>query len=278
MTENFNEETFEHPAFGEEETGKIFSPTLEGFEGPLDLLLALVREQQLDIGQISVATLAEQYSAFLVSITPEELQRAAEYLLMASWLAMLKSRLLLPEQEPEDGEDDPVVMAERLALHMRRLSAMQDVARALQDLPQLGQNFFVAGDPQEIPRLQNRDYMVDVMGLLRAIRRVEERISHSKARLRVSELPVLSIEVARAQLQVILRRLRGWCDLEDVLTQIQYSKNKITSENSTIYKKSCKASTFMAALEMQREGSMEIRQDSLQSPLQIKNGQNATYP
>ena len=248
----------------------IFAPSLEGFEGPLDLLLSLVRESKFDLNALSVSALAEQYIRFLQDIPPEQLQRAAEYLLMASWLAMLKSRLLLPPEQKDETEEDPIQMAERLALQMRKLAAMQQVAQKLRGSQQLGVDFFTAGGGQGLERLEHVHYTADIIGLLRSLRLIEERQAHQKARLQVAQLPVLSIDDARAFLARLRRELQQWQPLQGLLSKIPRGKIVVSTKNADLYHKSCLASTFMAALEMQREGEIEIRQESLDATLDIR--------
>ena len=248
----------------------VFSPSLEGFEGPLDLLLTLVRESKFDLNAISVAALAEQYINFLQHIPPEQLQRAAEYLLMASWLAMLKSRLLLPPEQQDEAEEDPQLMAERLAVQMRTLAVMQQVAAKLSGLPRLGTDFFAPANSEGLERLEHVHYRADIVGLLRSLRLLQERQAHQKARLQVAQLPVLSIDDAREFLTRLGAELQSWQPLSTLVSKMPQIRMVIRAENSALYHRSCLASSFMAALEMQREGVMEIRQESLQDALNVR--------
>ncbi len=251
----------------------IFAPSLEGFEGPLDLLLSLVRESKFDLHSLSVSALAEQYIRFLQHIPPEQLQRAAEYLLMASWLAMLKSRLLLPPEQQDEAEEDPTLMAERLALQMRTLSAMQQVAAKLRASRQLGTDFFAPAGNRSLERLEHVHYTADIVGLIRSLRLLEERQAHHKARLKVAQLPVLSIDDARTFLAQLRTEIQQWRPLKALLPKIPRGKMFISAENAGLYHKSCLASTLMAALEMQREGEIEIRQENLHTTLDIRRAQ-----
>ena len=253
--------------------GAVFAPSLEGFAGPLDLLLNLVRESKFDLNSISVSTLAEQYIRFLQTVPPEHLQRAAEYLLMASWLAMLKSRLLLPPEQQDDAEEDPILMAERLALQMQKLSAMQQVAAKLGASSQLGVDFFASAGHGNLERLEHVHYTADIVGLMRSLRLLEERQSHQKARLKVAQLPVLSIDDARMFLSRLIDELQQWRPLKALLSDIPRGKMYVSAENTGLYNNSCLASTLMAALEMQREGEIEIRQESLGAALDIRRAQ-----
>src|SRR5580700_9570070 len=123
---------------------------LDGYEGPIDLLLALAREQKVDLAKLSILALADQYLAFISEQRRLRLEIAADYLVMAAWLAFLKSRLLLPEPEANENEPDPAQMAEALRFQLLRLEAMQKAAREMQQLPQLGVDVFLRGMPQQI--------------------------------------------------------------------------------------------------------------------------------
>ncbi|NQY81987.1 MAG: segregation/condensation protein A [Alphaproteobacteria bacterium] len=253
-----------------QEQGAVFSPSLEGFEGPLDLLLSLVRDAEVDLSRVSMAALAEQYIAFLRTVSPEQLQRAAEYLVMAAWLAMLKSRLLLPRNGQCAENDDPSAPAERLAHQIQKLSAMQQVAEAFGVQAQFGREFFGRGNSGTLQYLENIGYSADMGALLRALRFVDKRQTHQKARLKVANLPLLSVDDARVYLKGLARKLRQWQHLIDVVPDQTYNNITISSDNQAIFNKSCLASIFMAALEMQREGDIELKQENLHSSVQIR--------
>src|ERR1700726_3155410 len=123
---------------------------VEGYEGPLDLLLALARQQKVDLFKISILALANQYLVFIEAARKIRLELAADYLVMAAWLAFLKSRLLLPEPAQQDNEQDPAQMADALRFQLQRLEAMQKAARDLQQRPQLGVDVFLRGMPEQI--------------------------------------------------------------------------------------------------------------------------------
>ena len=248
----------------------VFTASLEGFEGPLDLLLALVRTAEIDLGRLSVAALASQYLAFLKTVPPDQLGRAAEYLVMAAWLAMLKSRLLLPEDAQPDEEETPQMMAERLAQQMKTLAAMQSVAVALAARPQLGRSFFVSGQQEGLLCTEKIEYRANVSGLYRVLSALLERQQSRRARLQMGQLPVLDAEVARRHLTRLLDRIADWTPLESVLPDIHDSPTTITPDNQTIFYRSSLASSLMAALEMQREGVAELRQQTLSAPIQIR--------
>ena len=143
---------------------------LDGFEGPIDLLLSLAREQKLDLGKIAILPLAEQYLAFIASARTLRLEVAADYLVMAAWLAFLKSRLLLPVETPAEGEADPAQMAEALRFQLLRLEAMQKSAQRIQqERPLLGVDVFLRGQPEEIEVEDKPVYFLPIQDLLSAL-------------------------------------------------------------------------------------------------------------
>ena len=248
-----------------------FALSLEGFEGPIDLLLFLVREQNFDLSTISISRLASQYLAFVNRVPEGQLQRAADYLVMASWLALLKSRLLLPREEQQELEEDPVQMAERLAQHLRQLQAMQRIAQQLEQRAQLGQDFFVAGHQQSLKRAKVTEYTADLPSLILAMRRWQEKLTHQRLRLRLSALPVMSIDEARGHLQRIVGSLPQWKPLQAILPHKTLSNTaNMNAEDRQIFVRSSLASTLMASLEMQREGQLCLRQHDLQHDIEVK--------
>ncbi|MDP9127343.1 MAG: segregation/condensation protein A, partial [Pseudomonadota bacterium] len=142
---------------------------LDGFEGPIDLLLTLAREQKVDLGKIAILPLAEQYLVFIANARQLRLEIAADYLVMAAWLAFLKSRLLLPVEAPAAGDTDPVLMAEALRFQLLRLEAMQKAAKQIQALPQLGVDFFMRGQPEGVAVEEHPVWFLPIQDLIVAL-------------------------------------------------------------------------------------------------------------
>lgn len=232
---------------------------LEGFEGPIDVLLQLARDQKVDLTQISILQLAEQYLEFIREARRLRLELAADYLVMAAWLAYLKSRLLLPEPE---GEEEPsgAEMAAALAFQLQRLEAMQNAGQELMKLPQLGQGIFGRGAPERIPRTTTATYDVSLYDLLSAYGRVKgsEQRSHN---LRVLSLNLYSVEDAVERLRALLGDMPGWRTLSTFLP---------ADLRDSLMLRSAVATTFSASLEMVKAGKVQLRQDNAFGPIYLR--------
>jgi segregation and condensation protein A len=231
---------------------------VEGFEGPLDLLLALARSQKVDITRISILALAEQYLTFIEEIRRLRLELAADYLVMAAWLAYLKSRLLLPETEDEEPSGEE--MAAELAFRLKRLEAMREASTRLANRNRLGRDVFSRGAPEPIAIVKRSEFSATLYDLLSAYaaRRQERAISvvHVKAR------QVWSLQEARDLLGRIIGGLADWTSLDVFL-----SPYLVTAEaRATV-----RASTFGASLELVREGKIDLRQTAPFAPLYIRD-------
>ena len=234
---------------------------LQGFEGPLDLLLALARDQKVDITRISILQLADQYLAFIAQARSLRLEVAADYLVMAAWLAYLKSRLLLPRDESAD-EPSGAEMAAALTFQLKRLEALRDVAGRLMARPQLGQDRFVRGAPDGMAVSSSVVFEVSLFDLLSAYARNRQRTDH--AVLHITEpAELLSIEEARERLKALLGNLPDWTDLATFLPPE-------LREGLTM--RSAVASTLVASLEMARAGDVQIRQDRAFGPILLRDG------
>jgi segregation and condensation protein A len=234
---------------------------LDGFEGPIDLLLSLAREQKLDLSTISILPLAEQYLAFIMSARKLRLEIAADYLVMAAWLAFLKSRLLLPEPPADDNEPNPADMADALRFQLLRLEAMQKSAAALQALPQLGSDLFLRGQPEPITVEDKPVYFLPIQDLLSALaaplrRRKPDNYAIAKTRL-------YSMEESVTRLRDLLGVMPSWGTLMAYLP-------KITNEQEVLEVRSAMASTFAATLEMVKNGELELRQDGTFAPIYLR--------
>ena len=236
---------------------------LQGFEGPLDLLLALARDQKVDITKISILQLAEQYLAFIARVRTLRLELAADYLVMAAWLAYLKSRLLLPRDESAD-EPSGAEMAAALTFQLKRLEALREAAGRLMARPQLGQDRFVRGAPDLAPVVSDTVFEVSLFDLLSAYARNRQRTGHSVLRI-VEPAELLSVEEARERLRALLGNLPDWTDLVTFLPEE-------LREGLTV--RSAVASTLVASLEMARSGDLQIRQDRSFGPVLLRDGRD----
>lgn len=253
---------------GEEGLG-VADPQLvidvHGFEGPLDLLLHLARNQKVDLSGISILALVEQYLAFVEQARRLRLELAADYLVMAAWLAYLKSRLLVPSPPGEDegtGEE----LAEMLQFRLRRLEAMRDAAAKLFNRNRLGRDIFRRGDPEMVVVERKNLYSATLYELLTAYTGLRQRqaVSH----VEVAKRTVWSLKNARQILERILgeEAKHDWLALDHYLTAfIPVQEERVTAM----------ASAFAASLEMVREGTMEIRQADAFAPLYIRVRQGA---
>jgi segregation and condensation protein A len=236
---------------------------VEGFEGPLDLLLTLARQQKVDLAKISILALADQYLAFIEQARKMRLELAADYLVMAAWLAYLKSRLLLPEQHPSEGLSAEE-MANALALRLRRLEAIRQFAERLVGRPQLGRDVFQRGDPEPIAEIKHPQWSATLYDLLSAY--AARRQIQSRSVVRVPKRTVWSLAEAREALERLIGRSMDWSPLDQYL--IAYMTDP--SMAATVL-----ASSFAAALEMIREGQLVAHQQGAFSPLYLRRKQNA---
>jgi len=235
-----------------------FTVDLDGFEGPLDLLLELARRQKIDLVRISVLDLAEQYLLFIEAARKLRLELAADYLVMAAWLAFLKSRLLLPSPPP-DAEPDASVLAEALAQRLRKLEAIRKAAELLVNRPRLGRDFFARGEPEAVAISRRSVYEANLYDLLSAYARQTQK--HARARVRFKAREVWSLAEAR---QALARLLGGPCDWT------AFDEWLIGACLDPRMRRSARASTFSASLELVREGKIEIRQEKTFAPIFIR--------
>jgi len=236
---------------------------VEGFEGPLDLLLTLARQQKVDLAKISILALADQYLAFIEEARKMRLELAADYLVMAAWLAYLKSRLLLPEQHPAEGLSAEE-MANALALRLRRLEAIRKFAEQLMNRPQLGRDVFQRGAPEPIAEIKHPQWSATLYDLLSAYS--SRRQIQSRSVVRVAKRTVWSLAEAREALERLIGQSMDWSPLDQYL--IAYLTD--LAMTATVL-----ASSFAAALEMIREGRLEAHQQGAFSPLYLRKKRNA---
>ncbi|HTW35853.1 MAG TPA: ScpA family protein [Rhizomicrobium sp.] len=224
--------------------------TVDGFEGPLDLLLALARTQKVDISKISVLKLADQYLEFIERAKRFNLELAADYLVMAAWLAYLKSRLMLPQPNAQDGEPTADEMAARLRWRLQRLDAMREAAARLMARDRLGREVFARGAPEPVKVVKLSTYTDTLYDLLTAYATQRLKKVGGKTYKPV-HMPVLLIEEARERIERMLGRIGNWSGLSNLLP-IDWQGGQ--------RRRSALASTLLACLELTRDGRLELRQ------------------
>jgi segregation and condensation protein A len=233
---------------------------VEGYEGPLDLLLALARTQKVDLAKISILALADQYLEFIEEARKIRLELAADYLVMAAWLAYLKSRLLLPEPPAAEGPSAEE-MATALANRLRRLEAIREASNRLMNRPQLLRDIFPRGEPEEIAEIRRPKFTATLFDLLTAY--AAQRQARVLTTVHLAKRTVWSLAEARASLE----RLVGLTETEDwgCLDEFLLSYVAEPSQRATVF-----ASSFAAALELVREGKMELNQKEAFAPLYFR--------
>ena len=246
-----------------EVTERVSAETLivdvDGFEGPLDLLLMLSRSQKVDLRKISVLDLAVQYLAFIGKATELRIELAADYLVMAAWLAFLKSRLLLPPDLSDSGPSGDELAA-HLAFQLERLEAMRNAAANLMARDRLGKDRFVRGLPEDIKRRRIFNYSANLLDLMQGYARI--RTKDDFRPFVVERDAVLTMEQALDRMRGLIGFMGDWTDIAS------YLPDGWTVDPKKL--RSATASTFAASLELAKEGKIEIWQDSIFSPIQIR--------
>lgn len=237
---------------------------LDGYEGPIDVLLDLARKQKVDLMQISILQLAKQYLVFIERAKEHNLELAAEYLVMAAWLAYLKSRMLLPQENTLE-EASAEEMAEALQFQLRRLEAMQNAGEALMKRPQLGDGIYARGMAEGLATKTSVDYDVSLIDLLKGYGDIKFRKDSQNYDLPVYHL--MSMDNAMSRMTKMLGRLPKsgmrsvWATLDSFIPE--GIKNKL-------YGRSAIASTLTAGLELAKQGKLEIRQEGLFKPIYVR--------
>jgi segregation and condensation protein A len=229
-----------------------------GFEGPLDLLLALARAQKVDLAKISILALAEQYLTYIAELGRLRLEVAADYLVMAAWLAYLKSRLLLPEPM-DDEEPTGAELAAALAFRLRRLEAFREAAVRLANRSRLGRDFFARGAPEPVEVNRKPAYTATLYDLLTAYTAQRQRLV--AAGMRIRKRTVWSLSEARMILTRLIGRLADWTPLEVLLAPY--------AADPELWRTAI-ASSLGASLEMVREGKVSIRQTGAFAPIHLR--------
>jgi segregation and condensation protein A len=231
---------------------------IEGYEGPLDLLLVLARQQKVDLHKISILALADQYLKFIEEARKIRLELAADYLVMAAWLAFLKSRLLLPEPPAAEGPSAEE-MATALANRLRRLEAIREAANRLMTRAQLGRDIFPRGMAEAIDEIRHPKFTATLYDLLSAY--ATQRQQRVLATVHLAKRTVWSLSEARASLERLVGLADEWSRLDEYL--IAYVVEP--SQRATVF-----ASSFAAALELVREGEVELHQAQAFAPLYFR--------
>ena len=235
-----------------------FTVDLDGFEGPLDLLLELARRQKVDLAKISILELANQYLAFVEAARKVRLELAADYLVMASWLAYLKSRLLLPEP-PKAEAVEAAGLADALALRLKRLGDIRRAAEALMNRSRLGRDVFARGAPEGLSTRKAVTWEASLYDLLGAYAAQSQK--HARARVQMKVRGVWSLADARDALTRMIGTIADWTSMDSWL---------IAHVVDPKQRRSARASSFSASLEMVREGLIELRQDATFAPIWVR--------
>jgi segregation and condensation protein A len=229
---------------------------LDGWEGPLDLLLTLARSQKVDLREISILALVEQYLAFIADAKKLRLEIAADYLVMAAWLAYLKSCLLLPKDA--EADPSPEELAMRLQLRLQRLAAMREAGARLMARDRIGRDVFPRGAPEGLRVVRHALWQADLYDLIAAYGSVRARTE--PAIHMVHRRPVMTLDEALTRLERMLGAEVRWTRIEAFLPETQDGE----------FRKSALASSFVAALELARRGRLELDQDSAFGPLFVR--------
>ncbi|MBN8981971.1 MAG: segregation/condensation protein A [Rhizobiales bacterium] len=235
---------------------------VEGYEGPLDLLLALARQQKVDLAKISILALADQYLKFIEEARKLRLELAADYLVMAAWLAYLKSRLLLPEPPAAEGPSAEE-LANALAARLRRLEQIREASNRLMTRPQLNRDLFPRGLAQPIAHIKHPQWNATLYDLLTAY--ATQRQQRVLATVHLAKRTVWSLSEARASLERLVGMADDWSELDTYLMQYVIDP----SQRATVF-----ASSFAAALELVREGVVDIHQKKAFAPIFFRKHQD----
>jgi segregation and condensation protein A len=235
----------------------ILSLTLDGFEGPIDLLLSLARDHKIDLSKLSILTLAEQYLNFLDHAIKKDIDVAAEYLVMGAWLAFLKSKILLPV-DIKDDLDTAQEMSELLELQLRRLEAIQKVSKLLFKKYQLGVHFFKRGNPETFNINQKFLYNLSLFDLIKSYGQIISNDNSSSITIATSRL--YAVEDAVKNLKNLINKSIGWKNLFEFLPQ--NIKDNLESRSAV-------ASYFLASLELAKEGGLSLKQESFKDQIYL---------
>ncbi|WP_370301368.1 ScpA family protein [Pseudooceanicola sp.] len=232
---------------------------VDGFEGPLDVQLTLSRTQKVDLRKISVLQLAQQYLAFVGKAKQLRIELAADYLVMAAWLAFLKSRLLLPPDPEEDGPSGEELAA-HLAFQLERLQAMRDVAARLMARDRLGRDFFARGQAEDVARIRTVKYTATLLDLMQGYARIRTRDEFRP--FVMDRESVFTMEQALERMRPLIGFAAEWTDIASYLPE--------GWEADPVRRRSATAATFAASLELVKEGRLELRQSETFAPIHLR--------
>lgn len=257
MAENLFEE--DKVSVSERLAAEALIVDVDGFEGPLDLLLTLSRTQKVDLRKVSVLQLARQYLAFVEKAKALRLELAADYLVMAAWLAFLKSRLLLPPDPSEEGPSGEELAA-HLAFQLERLQAMRDAAARLMARDQLGRDFFARGQSEMVTRVRKVTYSATLLDLMQGYARIRTRDDFRP--FVMDRESVFTMEQALDRMRGLIGYAGDWTEISTYLPE--------GWDGDPVRRRSATAATFAASLELVKEGHLEIRQSEMFAPIQLR--------
>ena len=235
-----------------------FSVNLQSYNGPLEILLDLAKSQKVDLEKISISKLADQFHEFITNATNLNLEIASEYLLMATWLTYLKSKLLLPENEEEEFK--ALEVAEKLKLQLKRLELIRLLSDQMLKRKRLGKDVFMKGISGNIRSIYNTKYSITLFGLLKTYSSI--LMTKDFQKINIPKLPVFTMEEGIKRIKEFFGKLSDWKNIDDLLPS-NFSSSKIL-------KKSGRAGLFAGSLELVKEGNITIKQSNLYSPVFIK--------
>ena len=233
---------------------------LDGFEGPIDLLLHLSREQKVDLVSISITELANQYISFIERVKFINIEVAADYLVMASWLAFLKSKILLPEEKNDEDIEDIDAISKELKIRLLRLQAMQKASEQLMIMPKLGENRFVRGEDNFNIDIIKYEYEPNLYQLLIAYGQINN--SSKNIELTIENSKLYSVQEAMERLTKLIKTSSKWVELKEFLPE---KLNNKLNDNSAI------SSYFLASLELANKGDLKIRQENPFETIWMRN-------
>ena len=259
MSDTIFEEDAEPVSVAQRMAAEALIVDVDGFEGPLDVLLTLGRTQKVDLRRISILQLAEQYLGFVEQARALRIELAADYLVMAAWLAFLKSRLLLPPDPSEDGPSGEELAA-HLAFQLERLAAMRDVAARLMARGRLGRDFFARGIPEGVERVRKVTYTATLLDLMQGYAHIRTKDEFRPYSL--DRESIFSLDEALDRMRGLMGYAGDWVDISSWLPEGFLA--------DPARRRSATASTFAAALELAKEGKLELRQSEVFAPLQVR--------
>jgi segregation and condensation protein A len=268
MTDTFDADMLAQASAGaaEADARNAFRVDIDGYEGPLHLLLEMARRQKVDLARISILDLANQYLAFVRDAQDKRMDLAADYLLMAAWLAYLKSKLLLPSDKPDDDELDGETLAGRLAFRLKRLDAMRNAVKDLYAGNLDGRDVFRRGDPQRPVILRKPLWTTTLHDVLKAFGDINVRKVKVRAHV-VKRQPVLALDSARRTLVALIPEMEDWLAVQSI--------HAAAADTDGAPRRSEVASFFAAALELTRDRAIELRQDRLFSDVYVRKARPA---